>query len=71
MGDAAKLAFAKMLFKRIYSRDRGRKAADAGYLATVNVLGWLQVLLLEVSREIEKRHVLLGERTPPSRIDLR
>lgn len=59
VSNAAKLALAEMLFEDIYGGDRRREAADTGDLAPVNVLGWLEVLLFKVGREIEERHVLL------------
>src|SRR5437773_3436246 len=41
---ASEPPFAKVFFKRIYSRDRRRKAADTGNLAPIHIFGRLEVL---------------------------
>jgi hypothetical protein len=71
VGNAAKLPLAKVLFKDLYGGYGRRNTSDAGNLAAIHVLGWYEVLLFEVSRKIEERHVLLRERPSTSRIDFR
>lgn len=71
VGNAAKLPLAEVLFKDLYGGYDRRNTSDAGHLAAIHVLGWYEVLLFEVRREIEKRHVFFRERAPASRIDFR
>ena len=71
MGNAAKLALAKTLLKGLYRRHGWRNAPDPGNLTSIHVLGWLEVMLLKVSRKIEERHVLSGEQLPAGWFDFR
>src|SRR5881227_646939 len=71
VSDAAKQPLAEMVFQGLYVGLGRHDASDAGYFTSIDTLCGLEILLLVVRREIEKRHVLFRERASDGLINFR